>query len=374
MTTFCCRLLIAFLLLVAAAPAAGADVLIGLSVPLTGPVAWGGASQQVGAESAVEDLNTKGGVLGQRVQMIAVDDFCEADQGLAAASKLVDAGVVAVFGLVCSDVAIPASRAYAEAHILMISSGASNPKLTEQGFQSVFRLFGRDDVQGRMGGDLLADRFGKRPIAILHDGRVFGQGIAQEAKRQLNQRGVLEAMFEAIPYGQVDYSGVVQKMRAKGIEVLYYGGLRREAGLILRQAHDSGYNLQLVSGDGVTGEDFGLIAGPGAEGTLVTHAPIPMTDPEAVRLAKEFVSKGFSGSPGTYRSYAAIEVWARAVERAGTFTPSAVAETLMASQFDTVLGRIGFDQKGDVTGANSFIWYVYKGTHYAPLEEAPGNN
>ena len=138
----------------------------------------------------------------------------------------------------------------------MISSAASNPKLTEQGFQTVFRLFGRDDVQGRMGGDLLADRFGAKPIAILHDGRVFGQGLAEEAKKRLNQRGIAEAMFEAIQFGQVDYSDVIRKMQAMGIEVLYYGGLRHEAGLILRQAHDRGYNLQLVSGDGARRRGF----------------------------------------------------------------------------------------------------------------------
>ena len=104
-----------FGLLVAFTSAARADVLIGLSVPLTGPMAWSGAGQQVGAESAVEDLNAKGGVLGQRIEMIAVDDYCDRDQGLAAARKLVDAGVVAVFGPPCSDAAIPASRVYAEA-------------------------------------------------------------------------------------------------------------------------------------------------------------------------------------------------------------------------------------------------------------------
>ena len=108
------RLLVVFGLLAAVTSVARAEVLIGLSVPLTGPVAWGGAGHQVGAETAVEDLNAKGGVLGQRIEMIAADDFCDGDQGEAAARKLVDAGVVAVFGLFCSDVAIPASRVYAE--------------------------------------------------------------------------------------------------------------------------------------------------------------------------------------------------------------------------------------------------------------------
>jgi branched-chain amino acid transport system substrate-binding protein len=368
------RPLVLFGLLVGMATATRADVQIGLSVPLTGPVAWGGQGQQVGAESAVEDLNAKGGVLGQRIEMIAVDDFCAGDQALAAARKLVDAGVVAVFGLPCSDAAIPASRAYAEAGIVMISSAASNPKLTEQGFGTVFRLFGRDDVQGRMGGDLLADRFGAKPIAILHDGGVFGQGLAKEAKQRLNQRGVAEAMFEAIQPGQVDYSGVVEKMHNLGIQVLYYGGHRHEAGLILRQAHDRGHNLQMVSGDALGSDDFVLVAGGAAEGTLLSHAPMPMANPEAVLLAKRFASKDFGGNPGPFRAYAVVQVWARAVERAGTFAPSAVAETLRTSQLDTVLGRIGFDQKGDVTGANTFLWYVWKGGELKPLEEARAND
>jgi branched-chain amino acid transport system substrate-binding protein len=137
MTNSSVRFLISFGLLFVATSAVRAEVLIGLSVPLTGPVAWSGAGQQVGAETAVENLNAKGGVLGQRIEMIAADDFCAGDQGLAAARKLMDAGVVAVFGLFCSEVAIPASRVYAEAGVRMISSGASNPKLTEQGFQTV---------------------------------------------------------------------------------------------------------------------------------------------------------------------------------------------------------------------------------------------
>ena len=106
----------------------------------------------------------------------------------------------------------------------------------------------------------------------------------------------------------------------------------------------------------------------------MTHAPIPMVDPEAALLAKRFASKDFGGQPGPFRAYAVIQVWAQAVERAGTFKAGAVAETLRASQFDTVLGRVGFDQKGDVTGANTFVWYVWKGGEITPLEgESPDN-
>ena len=115
----------------------------------------------------------------------------------------------------------------------------------------MFRLVGRDDLQGRIAGDLLAEHWGNKPIAILHDGQAYGKGVAQETKKQLNEDGIAEAMFEAIEPGKADYWGVVQKMRAMGIEVLYYGGYQQEAALIIRQAREHGYQLQLVAGDGI---------------------------------------------------------------------------------------------------------------------------
>ena len=116
----------------------------------------------------------------------------------------------------------------------------------------MFRVVGRDDLQGRIAGDLLAERWGNKPIAILHDGQAYGKGLAEETKKRLNERGIAEAMFEAIEPGKVDYWDVVQKMRRKGVEVLYFGGYMHEAGLIIRQAREHGYELQLVAGDGIS--------------------------------------------------------------------------------------------------------------------------
>jgi branched-chain amino acid transport system substrate-binding protein len=159
-------------------------------------------------------------------------------------------------------------------------------------------------------------------------------------------------------------------MHAAGVEVLYYAGFRREAGLIIRQAHDRNYKLQLVAADGIGGEDFALIAGAAADGTLMTYAPSPLANPEAALLAERFAAKGYAGSVGlgTFRFYAIVQAWAQAAEKAGTFEAEAVAEALRSHEFDTVLGRIGFDEKGDVTGYDTFIWYVWKDGEYAPVE------
>ena len=139
-------------------------------------------------------------------------------------------------------------------------------------------------------------------------------------------------------------------MQTMDIEVLYYGGYQREAGLIIRQAREHGYGLQLVAGDGISNEDFALIAGPASDGTLMTYPPVP-ANPQAAELRQRLAD--IVHSP--FQTYAAFQAWAQAVEEAGTFEPEAVAEALRAGEFDTVLGRIGFDAKGDVTGYDTFV-------------------
>jgi branched-chain amino acid transport system substrate-binding protein len=225
MKHFFVRLIIALAAAFGTASLGHAEVRIGLAAPLTGPMAWAGAVTQQSAEFAVADLNTRGGVLGEQMEIVTADDHCEGPQAVAAAHKLIATGVAAVFGHQCSGAAIPASKIYADAGILMISTFATNPKLTEQGLANVFRVVGRDDLQGRIAGDLLAERWGGKPIAILHDGQLYGKGLAEETRKRLNERGIAEAMFEAIEPGKADYWDILQSMQAMGVEVLYYGGL-----------------------------------------------------------------------------------------------------------------------------------------------------
>jgi branched-chain amino acid transport system substrate-binding protein len=351
---------------------ARADVLIGLASPLTGPMAWAGASNHLGAESAVADLNSRGGVLGEQVELIEVDDFCDPQQALVAAEKLVAADVTLVIGHHCSHSTLPASKMYAAAGMLMVTPFTTNPKLTEQGFPTIFRMCGRDDRQGQVAGAFLAERFGDDRIAIVHDGTVYGQSLAQETRRRLNERGVAEVVLEGIHLGQIDFSGIIEKMQALDVQVLYYAGLRHEAGLLVRQAYDQGYHPQVVAGDGVGGEEYALIAGPAADGTLMTYLARPPATPENALLAERFAAKGYAGSfgLGTFRSYAVVQAWAQAVEHAGTFAPGQVAEALRTFQFDTAVGRVGFDAKGDVTGFGTYVWYVWQGGEFAPVEKA----
>ena len=184
------------------ARAEAAEVLIGIAAPMTGPLAWFGEQVKRGAELAVADLNAAGGVLGQQVRLITADDFCDPEQAVAAARKLVSDGVIFVAGHYCSAASIPASAIYEAAEVLMISPTSSNPMLTELGRANVFRVIYRDDALGVVAGNYLADHWPDQKIAVLHDDTIFGKDVAELTKKQLNRRGMSEAIYQAyVPGG-----------------------------------------------------------------------------------------------------------------------------------------------------------------------------
>ena len=359
-----------FALALAAVDHARADIPIGFSSALTGPYAWLSEHSLAGTELAIADLNAKGGVLGEPLEPIVVDDGCNAELAPLAAEKLVSEAVAVVFSVTCSGAAIPASKVYRRAGIPMIEAGATNPQLTEESEGGVFRIVGRDDLQGTIGGDYLADRWGNSNIAIVHDTSTYGKGLAEEVKKRLNQRGVSEVLFTTYAPGAMDFSDLLDQLSAASIEVLYVGGYSPEAGLIIRQARDRKYSVQLVAGDSLSTGEFWLVAGPAGEGALFTSFSDPTHEPRAAEVMGRLQGQLQQPNARALYSYAAVQLWAQAVEKAGTFEPKAVAAALHANQFDTVLGTIGFDEKGDVTGYEPFVWYVWREGNYAPVDPA----
>jgi branched-chain amino acid transport system substrate-binding protein len=352
-------------------PAADADIRIATAGPMTGVYAWAGERYQRGADMAVDDLNAQGGVLGQQVELIVGDDFCDADQAVALARKFASDGVVFVAGHWCSHASIPASKVYEEAGILMIAPGSASAILTDEGSPNVFRVCGRDDRQGAMVADYLADHWAGEQIAIVDDGTTWGAGVADGARRRLNERGVSLAVDETIAPGEDEYAALVSKMQAAGVKVLFLGGYHREAGLIFRQARDRGYDLELIANSAMALEDFPMIAGAGLEGTLMAAMTYTGDRPQAKDVVAQFHAQGYEPLGYTLYTYAAVQVWAQAVEAAGSLDLTPVLEAMHSRQFDTVLGQIGFDAKGDVTGFEPWGWYVWQadGT-YVPLEQS----
>jgi branched-chain amino acid transport system substrate-binding protein len=351
------------------APTAEADIRIGVAGPMTGVYAWAGERYQRGAGMAVEDLNSKGGVLGQRVELVVGDDFCDADQSVALARKFASDGVAFVAGHWCSHSSIPASKVYEEAGILMIAPGSASAQLTDAGGPNVFRVCGRDDRQGEMVADYLVEHWAGKGIAIVDDGTTWGVGVADGARHRLQERRVMVTVDQTIAPGEQEYSALVAKMQDAGVEVFFLGGYHREAGLIFRQAHDRGYDLQLIANSAMALEDFPMIAGADLEGTRMAAMTYTGERPQAKDVVARFHAQGYEPLGYTLYAYAAVQVWAQAADAAGSLDLEAVIPVMHSRQFDTVLGRIGFDAQGDVTGFEPWGWYVWQadGT-YVPLE------
>ena len=345
-----------------------AEIVIGVAGPMTGANAWPGEQMQRGAELAVADLNAAGGVRREQVRLITADDFCDPEQAVTAARTLASAGVIFVAGHYCSGASIPASKIYEDAGVLMISPASTNPTLTDLGRANVFRVIGRDDADGVVDGNYLADHWNGREIAILHDNTVYGKGLADATRAQLRERGVTEAVYNAYEPGKADYSAEISSLRSAHIAVLFVGGYHTEIALLLRSARDSGYDVQFVSGSGILAtEEFGLIAGSASEGTLFTSFADPRLNPSAALVIERFRADGFDPEGYTLLTYVAVQAWAQAVEKAGSHELKPVIEALHKFEFTTVLGPIAFDAKGDVTTQKS-AWYIWKDGTYVPVD------
>ena len=258
---------------------AHAQLQVATAGPITGANASFGEQMKRGAEQAVADLNAAGGVLGQQLELNIGDDACDPKQAVAVANELVSKGVVFVAGHFCSSSSIPASKVYAEEGVLQITPASTNPKLTDDakaaGWGNVFRTCGRDDAQGLVAGGYLADKYKGKKVAIIHDKSTYGKGLADETKKAMNAAGLQEAMYEAINQGDKDFSALISKMKAAGVEAIYLGLYDAEAGLLVRQAREQGFKAQMVSGDAMVDNQFWAIAGDAGEGMLMTFAPDP---------------------------------------------------------------------------------------------------
>jgi branched-chain amino acid transport system substrate-binding protein len=244
---------------------------------------------------------------------------------------------------------------------------ANSPTLTEQGFDNVFRTCGRDDQQGAVVAELISSAYADKNVAIVQDKTAYGQGLADVVKKDLNARGILEKLYESISRGERDYSSLIAKLKNNNIDVVFFGGYHTEAGLIVRQMRDQGLKTVFIGDDDLTTREFWSITGDAGEGALMSFNPDPRTKPEAVEAVKRIRASGFDPEGITLYSYAAVEVIAEAIKRAGTVKLPKVIAALHQGSYQTVIGAITFDAKGDVTKPDYIIYRWTKGT-YVPLE------
>ncbi|MDP9839607.1 branched-chain amino acid transport system substrate-binding protein [Neorhizobium huautlense] len=344
------------------APLAHADITIGLMAPLTGPVAAIGAQIKNGAETAVEEINKKGGINGEKLVLKIADDAGDPKQGVSAANQLIADDIRFVVGPVTSGVSVPASLVFSENGALMVTPTATAPELTAQGLSTVFRTCGRDDQQAEVAAKYVVEKFKDKKIAILNDKAQYGKGLADAFKKSLNAAGVTEVFNDALNPGDKDFSALVTRMKSEGVEVLYFGGYHPEAGLLVRQMKDAGMAVQLVAGDGLSNSEFVATGGEAANGTIYTNAADALKNEDSKAAAAALTAKNIPAEAFTLNTYAAVEVIAAGIAKAGTTDDAeAVAAALKdGSGIKTAIGELTYGETGDLT-SQTFSVYKWEG-------------
>ena len=333
------------------------DTTIAVAGPMTGGESAFGRQLKNGAEQAVADINAAGGLLGKKLVLDIEDDACDPKQARSVAEKIASAKIPFVAGHYCSSSSIPASEAYADGNVLQITPASTNPQFTERGLWNVARVCGRDDQQGTVAGDYIAKAFKGKNIAILNDKTTYGKGLADETKKALNKAGVTEKLFESYNKGDKDFNAIVSRLKLEKIDLVYVGGYHQEAGLILRQMRDQGLQTVLMAGDALADKEYASITGPAGEGTLFTFGPDPRNKPTAKSIVETFKAKNIDPEGYTLYTYAAMQVWSGAVKKAGTTDPKKVMAAIKGNAWDTVIGTLEFDAKGDI---KQLDYVVYK--------------
>lgn len=346
------------------AAGAHAEIVIATAGPMTGQYASFGSQMQAGAEQAVEDINAAGGVNGEMLRLEVGDDACDPKQAVQVANQFAGEGVVFVAGHFCSGSSIPASQVYVEEGIVQISPASTNPALTdERPGPGVYRVCGRDDQQGEIAAQYIAANFADAKIAVIHDKSAYGKGLADQTRARMNEAGIEEVLYEAYTAGEKDYTALVSLLKENEVDLLYVGGYHTEAGLMARQMKDQGVEATIMSGDALVTDEYWQITGDAGEGTLMTFSPDPRKNEAASEVVAKFDAKGIVPEGYVLYTYAAIQAWADAVEAAGSTDFEAVVGALDSGEFSTVLGDIGFDDKGDVSAPGYVVYEWNDGTY-----------
>ncbi|MBF0614232.1 MAG: branched-chain amino acid ABC transporter substrate-binding protein [Magnetococcales bacterium] len=346
-------------------------VRIGVAGPFSGGQAAFGEQFWRGAEQAVKDVNAQGGIHGDTIELVKGDDSCEPKQAVAVANRLVDLEkVVAVVGHFCSASTIPAFEVYAEAGLLAITPGSTNPKVTERGFPTIFRTCGRDDQQGVVGAEFVVKQLKAQRVAVIHDKDTYGQGLADAMKAHLATLGLKEVLYEGLTRGEKDFNALVTKLRSVKADAVYFGGLHSEAGPLVRQMREQGVTAPLISGDGIMSETFVTSAGGPkfVDGVFMTFGADPRKLPTGLSLVERFRKSGYEPEGYTLYAYATVQAMVAAMRATKSTEGAKLAAWLKANTVETVMGNKSWNAKGDLKISD---YVMYRWTSDGKYEELP---
>ncbi|MDI6637976.1 MAG: branched-chain amino acid ABC transporter substrate-binding protein [Bacillota bacterium] len=376
------RLCLVFLVMVlglglgTSAFAAKEPIRIGLQAPITGQWAYEGEMALNCVQIVADEINAKGGVLGRPIEIVPGDDQCSPKQSALVAQRMLSEKVVAVIGTYGSSVTEPAATIYERAGLLNIAYGSTAEQLTAHGWKFFFRTCFRDDRQGAFFAQFVNDTLKLKRVAILHDNTTFAKGLAEAARRSLEQAKKAEIVFyDAVTPGERDFTPVLSRMQATKPEVVYYTGYYPEAGLIIRQMRDLGSKAVFVGGNAAINDEFISIAGLEiAKGALMTQEPMP-TDlryPEAKPFLDEYVRRHKAPPSSPWPVYAAdaLKVIAAAIEATKSTDSKVLADYIRNRMKDLpgITGPISFDDAGDREGAIYLAYEVTADGKFKPYQ------
>lgn len=341
------------------APANAEPLRIGVAAPLHGADAIFGNQLRLGVEQAIADINASGGFLGLKAKAVSGDDGSDPKKGVEIAKGFQKSGIDLVVGDFSSAVTIPASAIYAEGGALDITPSAFAPAVTDRGLATIFRTCGRDDQQAGVAANFLLDRHYAK-IAILHDRTTTGKELADSVRKTLAASGTDDVFYGSFAEGSRDLSGLLRRMRSAGTQIVFWGGGASGAALVVRQLRDAKARIPLLGGVALASDDFATQAGPAADGTLSVFPRDPRDRPEAADLLRRLEAKDLDPGGYVFYAYAAIQVIRQAADKAHSLAPKALADTMHSGMtFQTVLGPMAFDEKGDpkVSDLTVYVWH-----------------
>jgi branched-chain amino acid transport system substrate-binding protein len=330
-------------------------ILVGITGPFTGPYADPGGAIRNAGELAIDDINAAGGINGRKLQAVAADDACDAQQGTQAAEKLLTQGIVAIVGGYCSGASIPESDIlHRSGDLPFITAASSNPKFTEQGYDNVFRMVSRDDAEAPADVSFMHDYLKATKIAIMHDNTTYAKGVADSAKSAALALGMTVTYFDAITPGERDYTAALEKVSTTGPDVLFYTGYYPEFGLLAKEYVSLSPSYKL-DGDSATVDPSVIkVAGSALVNPGITFTTLPTTEfihnAKNDAFTKEYTTK-YGAPPGDYSSYEydGMMALAQALKNNGGKTGAADLNTALhaVSIADGITGSVKFDTKGD---------------------------
>jgi len=349
-------------------------VRIGHVGPVSGAQAHYGKDNENGARMAVEDLNAKGVTIGGKkvkFELVAEDDAADPKQGTAAAQKLCDAKVNGVVGHLNSGTTIPASKVYNDCGIPHITPSATNPKLTQQGFKTTFRLLANDNALGAGLALYAADALKLKKVAIIDDRTAYGQGVAEVFKKTAQQKGIQIVDEQYTTDKATDFMAILTAIKAKAPDGVFFGGMDPQAGPMLRQMEQLGMaNVKYFGGDGLCTDKVIELSGGAktlanvvcAEGGASLQK-MPGGSAWKARYDQKYPKQFQVYSPYTYD---ATMVLANAMQKAGSADPKVYMQHLAKSEYQGVTAKIAFEDNGELKNP-AMTLYVYRDGKKVPL-------